>query len=662
MSGMNLHQNHHKNTSEETSEMPSVSNSTQVTQEQPEKSYLSEHPQQEPKTFETEVDTRIGHLTSNGRQLNTLSESQAQVRMQDGVLKQFECQLCNKKFELRSGLLRHLSYHSGSEAFALKKKIKDTVPIHVLNKEDLKPSQSDQQNSSEVNTHEDNRVFGLTCEFCNKTFDKQKSLAGHLCCHKENKSFDMKDTDQLTKLHTMHLHHSDEDKNVEMQTANNIHNSSKNEESNSLHLHNTIDKKIKLRASSIAQPKTGKEMSCYICLRKMKNSSQLKRHVLSYHIKSTNSKIVCSICGYRFYTNTSYNNHMQTHKNVETANAAESNPKLSELTVCKGTEYSFEKTKFSCKVCLKSFSGLLGFKRHTRYAHSYTSNNIHGKNMIKKSFFSCKICSKICHTRPALIQHERVHKEAKSPVTKYIPTVKKTVQSRKQKIVFPCKICSKVWHTQGSLGQHMRMHKNSQLRVAEEHPSDTKSTVCKICSKICLSSAGLVQHMRAHKNIEYQGGQKESTIEAITPSGSAGIQCDYCHLKFPSESTLRTHFQIDHNMEGDIENVTNESSVRLTVNEAKESEVVSDATLNDLVSKSGRFSKPLECKHCYRTFITRGKLHIHLVNMHPKLTKNICNSLKKYKCKHCSKQMANLWGLNRHLRNFHLKNRAISQQ
>nr|CAD7425093.1 unnamed protein product [Timema monikensis] len=311
--------------------------------------------------------------------------------------------------------------------------------------------------------------------------------------------------------------------------------------------------------------------------------------------------------------------------------------------------------KFSCEVCLKTFSKRTYLRQH-KIAHNGTRPHIclecnskfirsgdltrhikihdRGKiirdkqpvNILKKiapikeTLFSCKVCSKTFTKLVYLRRHVIIHSDRRP---------------------YECKVCKNTFTRSGDLSKHMRIHTRELTKLEKEDTAIHEYAgefVCKLCSRSFSKEFYLKQHTVVHI-------EKEPTTYLCDECGKAFKQrgaltqhkathstvkshiCSDCGKAFAFIGRLRDHLKVHAGVKPYLCNICGKAFA------AREGLFAHERTHTG--------EKPYCCNLCPRTFATSSNYRTHMRHH---------TEGKRFPCTHCPTAFFTKSGLERHER------------
>lgn len=266
-------------------------------------------------------------------------------------------------------------------------------------------------------------------------------------------------------------------------------------------------------------------MKCSVCDMTNNGSALSHRHREIYHDLGDYSCRECQEPCLTYYDLIVHN--YQKHGKT-TDHIAPSSTSLKTIVHDDG-KIEYKKSKITCQVCLKTYSGSLGFVAHMRTKHSW-------------GIFNCKPCGGSCHFAKDISAHVlNFHKDnpeiecpncqkkiclTKDPST-FVVHFQKCAPVPADKGPFQCQFCGKEYTCKISLDAHIKMHQGiikfkcqycdfgsnhrnvwvthekmhlRKLGLSEESEDDKQTHQCDICGKQLANRLQVNQHIRSmHK-------------------------------------------------------------------------------------------------------------------------------------------------------------------
>ena len=357
-----------------------------------------------------------------------------------------------------------------------------------------------------------------------------------------------------------------------------------------------------------ARPGSSKQTPCQVdgCNFKTKGQTLLKLHVRNCHSKNRKKTIACPMCPRKFFKSCQMENHLTAHTNEKP---------------WKCSECSYEsKSKGHLDRHRESFHGDLGES---------------GDKRLRK----CKICDFVTRFPDVFKTHVATHSD-----------------HRPFACDFPgCTFRSK-WKP------HLGLHEK-RMHVPEQHPCPEPD-----CPFIAKHKQGLKKHMRAHEKKQFPCVFPECHRKFMTEVAmlnhqrlhdpSREYQCEYCHQRFSTKTSLGTHMRFMHLEEKHIQcphcdyRTNQRSNLRSHLKRIHQAENVTcsrpgcsfkSCSPYDMMKHSERHNSkthPFKCKYCAHPygFTHIQSLHKHLRTKHPQrssLSSSRRRIVSEFACKFC---------------------------
>jgi uncharacterized Zn-finger protein len=280
------------------------------------------------------------------------------------------------------------------------------------------------------------------------------------------------------------------------------------------------------------QKREARRVKCEVCGRMISDARALVNHMRTH---TGDRPYQCNICEKRFIVPALLKNHMNMHNNswphvcVHCGRGFDAMNKLVEHERLHTGE-----RPFVCEVCNRGFRTKVGLKSHI---------DVHddlGKH-------ACAHCGKRFRSKETLRSHLKVHgpphRPHKCPICGlcfrsryYLHNMHLALHSNEHPV--QCDMCHKTFPFKHSLTKHMRVHFGE------------KSNICEICGKAFLDRIALDIHRRIHT------GEKPYTCEVCGQrfsqrssmmshrrrhENALPFQCDLCARGFDLERQLMNH-------------------------------------------------------------------------------------------------------------------------
>ncbi|KAL1259477.1 hypothetical protein QQF64_010054 [Cirrhinus molitorella] len=336
---------------------------------------------------------------------------------------------------------------------------------------------------------------------------------------------------------------------------------------------------------------------CGMCFSTM---MRLRLHVCEQNV---DKPFRCPLCRKEFQYRVSINAHMQSHSLDSPYRCRECNKGFQSLGTLHIHQRSHAALKpYECPDCSMVF-------RH-RYVMEY-----HRRRHVEERAHLCKICGKSFKYSSLLQQHQYLHTGQKP---------------------YRCSYCGKTFAFAQNMRAHFRQHKKISARseacianhnvslvgqVDKENANVEQQRNCPLCPQIFYKASDLRAHMLIHE-AEYERMSNGKRFDKV-------YACQYCPLKFQSESLLQSHSQTHMtNILGlNTTHITNQVKAVL---EKQDDVGMDEADLDSLPGVGGledqTEKKQFRCRDCGKCFRYRSVLELHM---------RIHN--KGYQCQVCKK-------------------------
>ncbi|XP_073704129.1 uncharacterized protein [Garra rufa] len=346
--------------------------------------------------------------------------------------------------------------------------------------------------------------------------------------------------------------------------------------------------------------KERRKFQCEHCGMCFSTMMRLRLHVCEQNV---DKPFRCPLCRKEFQYRVSINAHMQSHSLDSPYRCRECNKGFQSVETLHIHQRSHAALKpYECPDCSMVFR------------HRYVMED-HRRRHVEERAHLCKICGKSFKYGSLLQQHQYLHTGQKP---------------------YHCSYCGKTFAFAQNMRAHFRQHKKISTRsearitnhneslvgqVGKENANVEQQRNCPLCPQIFYKASDLRAHMLIHE-AEYErisNGKRYDKVYA----------CQYCPLKFQSESLLQSHSQTHMtNILGlNTTHITNQVKAVLE----KQDDVGMDEAEIDSMSGVGGIEEQTEkkqfrCRDCGKCFRYRSVLELHM---------RIHN--KGYQCQVCKK-------------------------
>jgi len=534
------------------------------------------------------------------------------------------CPVCNKVLRSRNNLKEHIRIKHDGESK------RESLLIKSLS--ETNPSQDDQEDE-----------IDLTCPTCDQVLTSKHFLEEHIRTrHKgEPKSEIVEDENDLT-----------------CPACDKVFKSRNNVKEHIRVQHNGEVKKIM------------KVMwECKICGESFIKNLKRYNHLKSVHDATKNKKWKCMEClEDSFQRKLQLLEHLQTVHNVKYECSICNIVFHNHYTVCRHYEKKhpeIEKPWF-CKICKKSFLGLISFRNHISVVHK--GNKPHlcpscGRGFPKVSMLNTHI----------KVIHEKIRLDCPKcdKKFKYKRTLRDHVAYVHEGKEFNCTLCAEKLTSKGGLRTHIA-RKHEDKYQYKDRPKQIIS--CPQCNETFKSKYSRVKHIETvheGKIYSYQCITCQKTFQSENKmrlhiqydhEGKKLDQCPHCDKKFKGEKSLKNHIDIVHD------------KITSCICTHCGKQFLSPSGLDRHI-KIVHLKERQPCHLCDKVYSHKAKLQLHIRRDHlkiqPRFTcphgcKKTFSDLKKhiqdvhekrnfgkYVCKYCNKILAGQGNLNKHVATVH---------
>ncbi|KAK7147407.1 hypothetical protein R3I94_010051 [Phoxinus phoxinus] len=417
-------------------------------------------------------------------------------------------------------------------------------------------------------------------------------------------------------------------------------------------------------------------LECNECGKKFTRRETYNLHRHFHMHQDEQASLVCKECGITFQHRSDLIKHRSIHK--ENSQPSVSHSKRSKIMykerrrfVCEhcgmcfstmmrlrihACEQTVEKP-FRCPLCRKEFQYRVSINAHMQ-SHSLDSPyrclecnkgfqslgtlHIHQRSHAALKPYECPDCSMVFKHRYVMEDHRRRHVEERAHLCKicgknfkYSSLLQQHQYLHTGRKPYHCSYCGKTFAFAQNMRAHCRQHKKisarSEARIAnhdvslvgqvgKENANVEQQRNCPLCPQIFYKAPDLRAHMLIHE-AEYERMSNGKRFDKV-------YACQYCPLKFQTESLLQSHSQTH------MTNILGINTTHIT-NQVKavleKQDIGMDEADNDSMSGVGGLEnqtekKPFRCRDCGKCFRYRSVLELHM---------RIHN--KGYQCQVCKK-------------------------
>lgn len=487
-----------------------------------------------------------------------------------------KCMYCNRDFENRTNLLRHIRIHAqGQKEFA--------------------------------------------CEVCNRSYSAKRDLTNHQRLHTGDLRHECKICGERFAIPSVFSNHKQKHRNEGLEYIDNGRVFCR--------LCEHSFKSVALLRDHMSSNHDGaKPYACERCGKCFDKHQVLKKHRLTH---GNDCQYECYMCHENCPDKMALTVHLMIHWGdaVSTCeNCDKQFPKIFHLDLHR--KYCFggkeRPKKFLCSECGKGFYKPSALHTHMR-SHSNDRN------------FQCEFCSKRYTSRGALRLHNlSVHTNTRHECNlchKEFRTVnnlkrhKNDIHDRKE---FSCHICGRKYADQAGFKNHMRIHTNDKRYVCTDADCDQRFHTCNQrlrhvrqvhggnlfecaeCKEQFSHKYGLIKHMVKHKGMHEctDCSRKFVTISQYTAHhrrvhlNVRKFACNLCDKTFYARTTLDRHMMIH----------TGEKPFACEVCGAR----FADAEYVAIHMRLHTGERPFACSHCDKRFMDQRNLKKHIKSIHSK--------------------------------------------
>lgn len=503
---------------------------------------------------------------------NHRSNLRRHMALSHDKMKKFKCRLCSQMYRYKWNLKYHMQQHKGpkiyscsecKKAFALKSNLVKHIKHHL----------------DDINQ----------CKICCEIFQDKETLEEHEKSH-QNRRFKCPGTtcDRIFTSLTRMRNHIDQKHEEE-----NLYKCKKCKK--------VFSDETRFFLHGISHTKF---FRCSECEKRFSNEDILRQHFRNYHQKE--EAYVCNYCYDSFGTKTTLIDHFHDHQIPYMCNHCffmfpdEESLRNHDCTCC-----------FTCPFCHKKYK----IEKHLE-KHIESCIQTNSSNTVLKTLQKCRYCQRMFRNEDKLTAHEMNHTMEKTlykctychKVFKKCTSFEKHMEkhNRYASAAYKCNICKKAYPTEKNLERHM-LHHNIRL-----------SFRCKSCGNRFESEEALIVHQVVHErkvhkctyvHCEESFSNKKHLKQHLLAHEKVRLyRCPKCPKLFRHESHLQNHFTVH-----------------------SESEVH-------------------KCLYCYKIFVHKAHLDKHLI-MH--------ETNEMHNCDFCFLTFATQSDMIRHMRShdeYHVRN------
>ncbi|KAG1947549.1 zinc finger protein 721-like [Pimephales promelas] len=417
-------------------------------------------------------------------------------------------------------------------------------------------------------------------------------------------------------------------------------------------------------------------LECNECGKKFTRRETYNLHRHFHMHQDEQASLVCKECGITFQHRSDLIKHRSIHKENSQPSVSHSNRskimyKERRRFVCEhcgmcfstmmrlrihACEQTVEKP-FRCPLCRKEFQYRVSINAHMQ-SHSLDSPyrclecnkgfqslgtlHIHQRSHAALKPYECPDCSMVFKHRYVMEDHRRRHMEERAHLCKicgksfkYSSLLQQHQYLHTGRKPYHCSYCGKAFAFAQNMRAHCRQHKKisarSEARIAnhdvssvgqvgKENAKFEQQRNCPLCPQIFYKASDLRAHMLIHE-AEYERMSNGKRFDKV-------YACQYCPLKFQTESLLQSHSQTHMtNILGiNATHITNQVKAVLEKQDFGMDEADIDSMSGGGGLENQTEKKPFRCRDCGKCFRYRSVLELHM---------RIHN--KGYQCQVCKK-------------------------
>ncbi|KAL5292519.1 hypothetical protein ACFFRR_011368 [Megaselia abdita] len=542
-------------------------------------------------------------------------DSTIKIETSKGLLKSYECNLCDKSFNSKVSLRRHKFTHKDNFQCTKCKKafrIESSWKAHMESHENLYRCEPCDQSfqfkkrylKHKLNTHSER----ISCEECPDTFDSIDNYNKHMKEHIKTTKCDIcnkefRGNEHYLKLHIARVH------NFECEYCDLIFK----------------EKALFVQHMAVEHPSKNIIFKCDFCKLSFTDAVSLENHVTQYHA------FKCEKCGKRFRWRTSLieHNDLRTcdYKSVLKKYVTKVKCGICEVIMENSNDVFLEhhnkahpnsEYKFQCIQCEKFYKKLYHLRSHQTthenpgnfkcYICGHISTRLwtlgnHIQRVHPGNDIECVVCKEMVPSKLHLENHMKNHARSENfkchvcnegfgGVKKLKVHYRVLHPDLKIKMDFKCNECGIVLETKVALENHAKIHKQTD---------DYQYIECYICKQVYKTK----HHLLRHHNVKHP--DMEPKLE---------YKCLQCDATFPTNSKVKQHAQTHKDLPSKTADKKDEEEDESEEDDSEEDEDDDSESDSKMDIEIGRY----ECNQCPASFDSfhelesHGKEHIKLVN------------------------------------------------